>query len=380
MRREDSERTVAATEEREDRAHGTGVLLLNTEDVPDDLAGTRRGPQEEANRKLENIVRILVESYEQTAALALLTARESDLRTANMRATYLATEAEQPVFIWEAVFSAVFAALLPTIGKLLPEEVCAWAAWLVHSVTDRNLDPLEAGMAGLAVAVLAPITLWTFVKWWRGKKNAGARKILIKSLQKISDLYVRHSTLSSRLQRARQMRVQTEAKMHQYTLLTWNEIGDTGGAAEMRRYLDTIAEIGRQCSQDEAEYNRAGGDYWLEMLRSTLRGELPAFICFYVEAVRERGTDPAARKKAFRRWHADALNLCRAERKVFGGDFALKDEAYGAIARQLGRTVTFAPNALANLLASWQHHFPQFGLRNNEEQRRFLTCFKAWLE
>jgi hypothetical protein len=371
MRGEDSERTVTAIDEPDDSANGTAD--------PAGLAGTRRGPQEEANRKLENIVRILVESYEQTAALAQITARESDLRAGNMRATYLATEAEQPVFIWEAIFSAFFAIMLPTIGKMLPETFCTWAESIIHSVTNRNIDPVDAGMTGLGVAIVAPLTLWTLIKWWRGKKKAGVRKILIKSLQKISDLYVRHSTLSSRLQRARQLRVQTEAKMHQYTLQTWTEIGSAGGVAEMRKYLDTIAEVGRQASQDEVEYNRAGGDYWLEMLRSTLRGELPAFICFYVEAARESGSDPVARKKAFRRWHAEAMNLCRAERKVFGGDFALKDEAFAAQERQLTGIGTFAPDVLATMIAAWQHYFPQIGLRNNEEKRRFSVCFEAWL-
>lgn len=308
-------------------------------------------------------------------------ARESDLRTGNMRATYLTSEVEPVNFIWEAIFSAFFAAGLAIAGKYLPSWFSDPAILVFHEVFRLSLDATEAGMAALAILVLTPIALWVWYKQLRSKRKLRVHHLVIRSLQRISDLYVHHSTLGGRLQRAQQMRVRTEAKMHQYSGLSWQEIAGVGGISDMQGYLNVIAESGRQRIADDREFNEAGGDYWLEMLRAALRGELPGFLCFYVATAWEnRYASRTAKISAISRWRREALSLCRAERKVFGRDSGHKKRAYGGVESLVRKVKSFSTEEFVDLMICWQTHFPLPVLRRGDEFRRFVEVFRSWVD
>ena len=338
-----------------------------------------RNSQAETNRKLENLVGIEVEIYEQLAVLATLQARESDLRTGNMRATYLASDNEPTSFLGEVLFSAFLTIVLTTSGKLLPQSVREGARDLIDSWTGWTLDPVEATLFLLAVPCVLALFLWVYTKSMLGREKRAMRGQLLHAVQRGSDLYLQHSTLGGRLLRARQRHVQISARMHQFSGLGWGEIAMRGGTRDMRAHVDQIAEIDRQSRQDAQEYEHSGGDYWLDMLRSSLRGDLPYFICFYVAEVRQNRGDRSGRTRAAAHWRTQALQLCTAERRVLARDFPLKQRAYRELDARLRKARSFSLGVLDDMLAIWKKHNSDPGLRDGEARQRFEDAFRSWI-
>jgi hypothetical protein len=173
--------------------------------------------------------------------------------------------------------------------------------------------------------------------------------------------------------------VQIEAKMHQYAGLGWDEIARIEGTQEMRGHLDRIADLDRAARRDADEYQQSGGDYWLEMLRSSLRGELPFFVCFFVAEARRHRGNPAALRRAVARWRKLALELCRAEQRLLAGEYGLDPRAYDEMAACVERARGFTLAVLDELLAIWRKYHTISGLRDGDDRQRFEAAFRAWV-
>jgi hypothetical protein len=149
----------------------------------------------------------------------------------------------------------------------------------------------------VAVAVLAVLQ---FLHW----SSSGKAQSLKEAMKVVRRLYPAHSELNERLQYGRQTRVAREALLLPYRGMTWEEVAATANVPLIRNVVDEIAEVDSLRVTVEQDYLRHGGDYWQAILRASLRGELPPFVCLYVDCAR--------RGESLDRWRAEARRLCRA--------------------------------------------------------------------
>src|SRR5439155_1232134 len=147
--------------------------------------------------------------------------------------------------------------------------------------------------------------------------------------QEVTGWYIAHSALNARLQRAGHQRVQVEARIHPFADLGWRQIEEAGGTEWMRRNLNQLADIDSRRLLDEAEFGRAGGEYWLA--RASCAPDPPGSGR---EARVRAGVRPAAMKAGFseKRW--------TASRRLGSGVLAV----WAELRRVKGaRSTTFSP-------------------------------------
>lgn len=346
-----------------------GERLMENEVVRPDESNALK----EISSHLKNMVAIDVEVYFEIATQALIMSRESDLRTGNARITSLTKEKEKPVI--EVAVTAGVSGLVAFVAKYLLEQ----------SNADSNfLQPLREWFQGLddywqlvGVATIAAFVfclLFLIVQRLLGHIGRNSRFVVM-GLQKITDLYVPHSALNGRIQEARQLRVRTEAKMHTFAGLTWKEIDAKGGTEIMRECVDVLAESDLRRGQHKAAYEDAGGDLWLEILRSGLRGELPAFICLYLHSAKKYRGDEAKRHAELRRWRKEAIKFCKAENNVFGRTFPEKQKTYQAMRKKLALIESFSAADLQGLLDAWREEYPSLGINVEEHEANVNSLF-----
>jgi hypothetical protein len=225
----------------------------------------------EVNRILNSMLRILVESYEQTAAHSSLMIRDSDLRAGERYLTSLSPETKRDPFYMELMLGTVLAIGLQAVIDKLP------SGWL------SDINRFIVIVSGLALAIGFLCLRWWF--FWRPRE--AYQDILSSTFRDISDAYSAHSALSVRLQRDRQLRVALEAILLPLSGKTWEEIARARYLPEVQSNIDRIAQIDRQRMLDMGEYDRKGGDFWLELLQATLHSELPGFVCTYLDSAKK---------------------------------------------------------------------------------------------
>ena len=253
----------------------------------------------DANRILSSILRILVESYEQTAAHSSLMIRDSDLRAGEKYFTEISPDARKDPLYLELILGTVLTIGLQAVIDGIPP------AWL--SVEYRFF----AVLGGLILLII-----YLLLRWWFSCRTRGIhQEILSRTFQDISDAYSIHSALSVRLQRDKQIRVALEAILLPLGGNSWEDISHNQSLSEVRENIDKIAEIDHQRLIDLNEYNRKGGDFWFELLQATLRSELPGFVCSYIEWSR-RSHDAKNSQQNLSKWYYDATRLCNALHKV----------------------------------------------------------------
>jgi len=289
----------------------------------------------EVNRILNSILRILVESYEQTAAHSSLMIRDSDLRAGEKYFTSLSPETQRDPIYMELILGTVLAIGLQAIIDKLP------AGWL----TDVQRFIAIVGVLVLAVGFL-------YLRYWFFWRTRGAyQAILSNTFRDISDAYSTHSALSVRLQREKQLRVALEAILLPLSGKTWEEITRARYLPEVRSNIDRIAEIDRQRMLDASEYDRKGGDFWLELLQATLRSELPGFVCTYLEwAMKSNSTRTKYRNRNLNKWRTDAKRLCSALYRV-DKRFSGNEVAYQELLKVISSITEFSEAGLNQLLA-----------------------------
>ena len=288
----------------------------------------------EANRTLNSILRILVESYEQTAAHSSLMIRDSDLRAGDRYLENLSTETKRNSFYLEVIVGTAATVILESVIDRLPPR-------FFSNEYDRSVLFFI-----LAVAIFGFLLLrWRLI--WRTKADYQA--LLSKVLQDISDTYSIHSALSVRLQRDKQLRVALEAILLPLSGKTWGEIRQTRYIPNAQQNIDQIAEIDRQRMLDLREYNRKGGDFKLELLQSTLRSELPGFVCTYLELT-QKGSNGKQNDRNLNRWRKEAKDICKA---LYAIDkrFSGNKTAYDQLLKVLDSIPDFSERGLNRLLA-----------------------------
>lgn len=285
-------------------------------------------------RVLNSILRILVESYEQTAAHSSLMIRDSDLRAGEKYFTSLNPESRNDPFYLELIWGTVLAIGLQAAIDGIPP------GWL------SDVQRFFAALGGLALALGFLSLRWWFIWRTRGIYQT----ILSRTFQDVSDAYSIHSALNVRLQRDKQLRVALEAILLPLSGKSWEEISRAHYLPEVRDNIDRIAEIDRQRMLDLNEYERKGGDYWLELLQATLRSELPGFVCAYITSAR-KSNDVKQRSQNLKKWRVDAIRLCDALYKV-DKRFAGNKPAYQQLLERLDEVEDFSRTGLNRLLTA----------------------------
>jgi hypothetical protein len=309
----------------------------------------------EVNRILNSILRILVESYEQTAAHSSLMIRDSDLRAGERYLANLAPETKRDPFYLELILGTVLAIGLQAVIDKLPPT------WL----------PNDVARFIVVVIILALAVGFLCLRWWFFWRTRGAHQdILSSTFQDISDAYSTHSALSVRLQRDKQLRVALEAILLPLSGKTWEEIRQARYLPEVRDNIDRIAEIDHQRMLDSGEYDRKGGDYWLELLQATLRSELPGFVCTYVISAKQ-SSEVDKRSRNLSRWRKEAKRLCKAlyavDKRLLGNR-----TAYQHLLKVLDDITEFSEAGLYQLLAACKEEpFNYAGPRANPPSEFF---------
>jgi hypothetical protein len=318
------------------------------------------------HRQQENNTRILIKIYEEAAAVGQQVERDADLRTGGERMNALANNHEVRSY-WGELLAGIAVGLVawgvqtftpPQFGEAVRE-------WLVrvHSPAFELSPSVVRDKAMLVIVLLMGGLFWLAFFLSRCRKRQRYERVR-KALQKVHELYLSHSGLKAWLQRSRHLRVQVEAQLHSFEGRTWQQVAASGQANQMRQYLDELAEIDARRAHDEAEFEQHGGDYYLELLRAGLRGEMPLVVCGYVAAW-VSSYEPGRRE-----WQREASRLCYAERKVFGTTDR-KASAFKDLGLTIRQVRSFTHEDLNAMLAAWRKYFPIPMLREAHQLARF---------
>jgi hypothetical protein len=347
-------------------------------------------------RHLENLARIQIKQYEETAEAAVRAERDSDLKTGSDRLDKLANAKEDASFWGESLVALVVTFVAWAAERFIPDPFVNWVRGLMTQFgPNQEITPPEARRYGVVAIGILAFAVGFAVYWLRGRGRGRRRKRVIQAFEKVYELFRSHSGLNSYLQSGRHHRVQAEARIHPFGGMTWAQVGAVGKGQLVREQLDLLAEIDARRSIEAAEYDRHGGEFYLELLRGGVRGEIPLVVCLYVAAW------VSSYAPGRREWLGEARRLGRAEAEVFGWTDR-KDNAYADLRdvldgcswgwwRRAGQRLRklcrlklrdgphpeFNPANLNDMLAAWRKYYPLPMLRDAHQHEQFRKCVDA---
>ncbi len=280
---------------------------------------------------MRNVINLMVEIFQQCSEQNLLMTRDSDLRVADRRMNALTAEIKHDRFalslgLWGALLGFALDRSLATL-PLAMQEIVKYLCWTLMF---------------LSIALLLYIVITHFFI----RRPANKRLLQIKSaLLGVGQTYFEHSAKSAKVQKARHRNVALEALVDPMIRSTWEEIENRGNAKEVAGYLNQIVGNDYQRKQDSQEYLANGGDYYLEILQDTLRGELPTFVADYVSFKQHN--------RSLRAWLEHAETLVNAHSVLDSMDVG---EEVSEVIRDVGSGERFSFANCERLINCWQAH------------------------